>query len=89
MRVAADPGPASALGRSNLISDLREEILGAISRHVAVEPDKVQVKMDRGAAVSTLEMELEIPNMGFPSVMREHAIAFLQEAKDRVIEAES
>ena len=26
----------SALGRSNLISDLKEEILAAISRHVAV-----------------------------------------------------
>lgn len=53
----------SALGRSNLISILREEILAAISRHVAVEPDKVQVKMDRGSAVSTLEIEIEIPNL--------------------------
>jgi cell division topological specificity factor len=53
----------SALGRSNLISILREEILAAISRHVAVEPDKVQVKMDRGAAMSTLEIEIEIPNL--------------------------
>ena len=78
----------SALGRPNLMSILIE-ILGAVSRHVAVEPDKVQVKIDRGAAVSTLEMELEIPNMGFPYVTREHAIAFLQEAKDRVIEAAS
>lgn len=53
----------SALGRSNLISLLREEILAAISRHVQVEPDKVQVKMDRGAAVSMLEIEVEIPNI--------------------------
>ncbi len=53
----------SALGRSNLISDLREEILAAISRHVTVEPDKVQVKMDLGVAVSTLEIEVEILNM--------------------------
>ena len=57
----------SALGRSNLISDLKEEILAAISRHVAVEPDKVQVKMSRGAAVSTLEIEVEILNVGSPS----------------------
>lgn len=53
----------SALGRSNLIAVLQEEILAAISRHVAVEPDKVQVKMDRGATVSTLEIEVEIPNL--------------------------
>ena len=53
----------SALGRSNLIAVLKEEILAAISRHVELEPDKVQVKMDRGAAVSTLEIEVEIPNL--------------------------
>ena len=40
----------SALGRPNLIYDLKEDILAAISRHVAVEPDKVQVKIGRGAA---------------------------------------
>jgi cell division topological specificity factor len=38
-----------------VISTLREEIVAAISRHVAVEPDKVQVKMDRGPVISTLE----------------------------------
>ena len=53
----------SALGRSNLISDLKEEILAAIARHVVVEPDKVQVKMDRGAVISTLEIEVELPNV--------------------------
>ena len=53
----------SALGQSNLVTVLREEILAAISRHVAVEPDKVQVKMDRGAPISTLEIEVEIPNL--------------------------
>ena len=34
----------SALGRSNLISDLKEEILAAISRHVAVEPTAARQK---------------------------------------------
>ncbi|MFZ1882651.1 MAG: cell division topological specificity factor MinE [Rhodoplanes sp.] len=53
----------SEIGHSNLISTLREEILAAISRHVAVEPDKVQVKMDRGPVISTLEIEVEIPNV--------------------------
>ena len=53
----------SEIGHSNLISTLREEILAAISRHVAVEVDKVQVKMDRGPVISTLEIEVEIPNV--------------------------
>ncbi|MGA8292433.1 MAG: cell division topological specificity factor MinE, partial [Rhodoplanes sp.] len=46
----------------DLIAALKEEILAAISRHVELDADKVQVKMDRGAAVSTLEIEVEIPN---------------------------
>jgi len=52
----------SPLGRSDLIAALKEEILAAISRHVELDPDKVQVKMDRGASVSMLEIEVEIPN---------------------------
>ena len=52
----------SALGTCNPVSILME-ILATISSHVEQKPDKVQVKMDRGAAVSTLQIELEIPNM--------------------------
>jgi septum formation topological specificity factor MinE len=36
---------------------------------VAVEADKVQVKMDRGPVISTLEIEVEIPNMAELSVV--------------------
>ena len=49
-------------GKSDLLGDLREEILAVIARHVAVDDDKVQIKMDRGAAWSTLEIDVEIPN---------------------------
>ena len=45
----------------DLLGFLREEIVAVICRHVMVEPDKVQVKMDRGAAVSTLAIDIEIP----------------------------
>ena len=41
---------------------LREEILAVISRYVALDPDKVLVKMDRGKSVSTLEVDIELPN---------------------------
>jgi cell division topological specificity factor len=40
-------------GQSELIGVLREEILTVIAKHVALDRDKVQVKMDRGNGVST------------------------------------
>ena len=43
-------------------SDLREEILAVVAKHISLEPDKVQVRMDRGDPVSTLEVDIEIPN---------------------------
>ena len=46
----------------------REEILAVISRHVPFEPDKVQIKLDRGKSVSTLEVDIEIPN-GFGAAL--------------------
>ena len=51
-----------ALNQPELVSVLREEILAVLSRHVQLDPDKVVIKMDRGGTVSTLEVEIEIPN---------------------------
>ena len=51
-----------SLGQDNLLMRLREEILTVVSRHVALDPDKVIVRMDRGKNVSTLEVDIEIPN---------------------------
>ena len=48
-------------GKPDLVAILREEILAVIKKHVQVDQDKVQVKMDRGAAMSTLEVDIEIP----------------------------
>ena len=48
-------------GGSDLVALLREEILAVIKKHVSVDADKVQVKMERGAAMSTLEVDIEIP----------------------------
>ena len=50
-------------GKSDLIALLREEILAVIAKHVQVDRDKVQVKMDRGHAVSILEVDIELPAM--------------------------
>jgi cell division topological specificity factor len=49
-------------GQSDLLAILREEILAVIERHVPVERENVQIKMDRGDTVSMLEIDVEIPN---------------------------
>jgi cell division topological specificity factor len=51
-----------ACNGTDLLGALREEILAVIGRHVSFEPDKVRIKMDRGKSVSTLEVDIEIPN---------------------------
>ncbi|MBV9523341.1 MAG: cell division topological specificity factor MinE [Alphaproteobacteria bacterium] len=51
-----------ARGQPDLLMSLREEILAVVSRHMTIDPDKVQVRMDRGKNVSTLEVDIEVPN---------------------------
>jgi cell division topological specificity factor len=33
-----------------------------VSRHVVLDPEKVIVRMERGKHVSTLEVDIEVPN---------------------------
>jgi cell division topological specificity factor len=47
---------------SDLLIVLREEILGAVKRHVEIDPDGISVKMDPGDKVSILEVDIQIPN---------------------------
>jgi len=51
----------ASVGHSDLVALLREEILAVIAKHVQIDRDKVNVKMDRGEQVSTLEVDIEIP----------------------------
>ena len=51
----------AAITQSRLVELLREEILAVIAKHVAVEPDKVQVKIDRSDMASTLAIDIELP----------------------------
>jgi cell division topological specificity factor len=52
----------------DLLDVLRAEILAVVSRHVVLDPEKVIVRMDRGKSVSTLEVDIELPN-GFDKRM--------------------
>ena len=49
-------------GQPDLLAILREDILAVVSRHVTLDPDKVIVRMERGKNVSTLEVDIEVPN---------------------------
>ncbi|HEV7718437.1 MAG TPA: cell division topological specificity factor MinE [Arsenicitalea sp.] len=48
----------------DLVALLREEILAVITKHVHVDQDDVRVTMDRGETMSTLEIDIHIPNAG-------------------------
>lgn len=50
-------------GGSDLVATLKEEILAVIAKHFPLEREKVQVKLDRGDAFSTLEIDIEMPSM--------------------------
>jgi cell division topological specificity factor len=51
----------SVIGKSDLLATLQEEILAVIARHISVDREAVQIKLDRGSSFSTLEIDVEVP----------------------------
>ena len=51
----------SVIGKSDLLATLQEEILAVIAKHVSIDRDAVQIKLDRGASMSMLEIDVEVP----------------------------
>jgi cell division topological specificity factor len=49
-------------GQPELLELLRSEILAVVSRHVSFDPEKLHIRMERGSDVSTLEIDIEVPN---------------------------
>lgn len=49
-------------GRPDLAAVLQKEILAVIARHLPIDQDKVVVKLERGSRVSTLEIDIEMPD---------------------------
>ena len=52
----------NVVSQTDLIAVLRQEILAVVARHVTNDEDRVQIKVDRGAKVSVLAVDIEIPN---------------------------
>jgi cell division topological specificity factor len=48
--------------KPDLVLMLREEIMAVIARHVQVDQDDVQVSLDRGETISTLEIDIHLRN---------------------------
>ncbi|MBK8771126.1 MAG: cell division topological specificity factor MinE [Rhizobiales bacterium] len=48
-------------GQSNLLSLIKEDVLAAIKRHIAVPEEAVHVKVERRKAVSTMRISLDLP----------------------------
>ncbi len=60
-----------AVGNSDVIALLREEIIAVIAKHFPVEGDAIKVRMESGDAISTLEVEVEIPTQLCASIKGE------------------
>jgi cell division topological specificity factor len=51
-----------ALGNgADLAAILQQEILAVIAKHIPIDRDRVVVKLDRGDQISTLEIDIEMP----------------------------
>ncbi len=61
-------------GNTDLIPILREDIVAAISKRIPVDPDKVQVKVERGESVSLLEIDIEISTITQALLQRRQAV---------------
>ena len=57
----------SLAGRSDLVAILREEILAVIAKHMSIDRDKVNVKLECGDNVSTLEVNVELQELSKPA----------------------
>lgn len=56
----------AVFGRTDLVAQLKDEILAVIAKHIAIDPEKVRIKTDTQDTLATLEVDIEIrtPNGG-------------------------
>ncbi len=50
-----------------LVRLLQEEILAVVARHMRIERDMVHIKLERGASISTLEIDIQMPATTAPA----------------------
>jgi cell division topological specificity factor len=47
--------------REDFLPKLQQEIVAVVARYVAIDPGKVNVSLDRGGDMSTLEIAIDLP----------------------------
>jgi cell division topological specificity factor len=47
--------------REDFLPKLQQELVAVVARYVAIDPTKVNINLDRGGDMSTLEIEIELP----------------------------
>jgi cell division topological specificity factor len=57
----------SSHGQTDLLTNLRDEILAVVAKHINVDHDQVRVTMDRGDKVAMLEIDVEVPHAAIAS----------------------
>jgi cell division topological specificity factor len=50
----------ASVSNTNLVALLHKEVLAAVSKHIEIDPDKVEIKLRQGDEVSLLEIDIEI-----------------------------
>jgi cell division topological specificity factor len=48
----------------DLVAVLHDEIMAVIRKHVHIDHEDVKIAMERGERMSTLEIDIQIPNTG-------------------------
>ncbi|GLK67886.1 cell division topological specificity factor MinE [Hansschlegelia plantiphila] len=56
----------AVFGRTDLVAQLKDEILAVIAKHISIDPEKVRITTDTRDTLATLEVDIEIrtPNGG-------------------------
>lgn len=54
-------------GRPGLTMILKDEIMAVIAKHIPIDRDKVHVKLGNEAGISTLEIDIEMPDYARPA----------------------
>jgi cell division topological specificity factor len=57
--------------KEDFLPKLQKELVEVVARYVSIDPEKVQVNLERGGDFSTLEIDIELP--GPPGVGKQPA----------------
>jgi cell division topological specificity factor len=50
----------AVFGRTDLLAQLKDEILAVIAKHISIDPEKVRITTDTRDTLATLEVDIEI-----------------------------